>query len=382
MPGVEQLDLGEEERLLLDICATGIGRAPPGTASTRPVDWDRFAALASQHRVEPLVWRKLRLRSELELPATVALRLENADQRNALHCLTLTSCLVELADRLASDGITAIPLKGVCLAARYYDAVSSRHAGDIDLLVAPEDLARADRTLKEAGCVQISSKTHAAVSDSFVEDPNFVHHLSYLTRAGVPLEVHFRLNQNPALLPLRVSEIIACATTVRFGKTDLLAMPDDLQFLFLAIHGARHEWERLQWIYDIALMVHKASPGEVRAWIDLAKRYGVYNPAIQSLAMAHHLLGVAVPPEVAAARARSLRVRYMERRAMQVFLGQAQRNRDGGKGLDLPTRIYRLCMSSNPRYLWHEVSRGGRAYWGRLTRGIVRNGDQSERSVS
>jgi hypothetical protein len=216
-----------------------------------------------------------------------------------------------------------------------------------------------------------------------VENENFVHHLSYLTRDGIPLELHFRLNQNPYLLPLQVSEIAARAAIVRLGNTELLTMPDDLQFLFLAIHGARHEWERLQWIYDIALLVRKASLDQVRDWIGLAKREGVFNPAIQALAMAHQMLGVAVPREVAEARSRSLRIRYMERRATQVFLGKAHRNRDGGKGLDLPTRLYRLSMSSNPSYLWNEVARGGRAYWGRVTQGGVRDGGvSSEPSAS
>jgi hypothetical protein len=367
MLGTGQLNFGEEERLLLHVCATGLGQ-PPTRISAGAVDWDRFSALASHHRVEPLVWRKLRLRPELKLPTAVAQRLESADRSNALRCLMHISCLVEIADLLASNGITAIPLKGGCLAARYYDDVSSRHAGDIDLLVAPADLARADRSLKQAACVQISSRTHHAVPDWFVENPNFVHHLSYVTRNGIPLELHFRLNQNPRLLPLQVSEIAARATIVRLGNTDLLTLPDDLQFLFLAIHGARHEWERLQWIYDIALLVHKAAPDRVRGWMDLAGSQGVFNPAVQALAMAHQMLGVAVPREVTEARARSRRVRYMERRAVQVFLGQVQRNRAGDNGLDLPTRLYRLSMSSRPSYLWHEVSRGGRAYWARAAR--------------
>jgi hypothetical protein len=102
--------------------------------------------------------------------------------------------------------------------------------------------------------------------------------------------------------------------------------------------------------------------------MDLAGSQGVFNPAVQALALAHQLLGVAVPREVEQASARSHRIRYMQRRAVQVFLGQVQRNRVGENGLDLPTRLYRLSMSSRPSYLWHEVSRGGRAYWARAAR--------------
>jgi hypothetical protein len=371
MLGTGQLELGTEERLLLHVCAEGFNGAPTHV-SAGAVDWDRFATLAHYHRVAPLVWRKLRLRPELKLPAPVAQRLESADRHNALRCLTHISWLVEMADLFTQNGIAAIPLKGCCLAARYYDDVSSRHAGDIDLLVAPADLARADRILKQVGCVQISSKTHDTVPESFVEDQHFVHHQSYLTRNGIALELHFRLNQNPSLLPLQVSDIAARATLVRLGNTDLRTLPDDLQFLFLAIHGARHEWERLQWIYDIALLVHKASPDRVRDWLDLARRQGVFNPAVQALALAHLMLGVAVPREVGQAEARSRRIRYMERRAVQVFVGQIHRNRDGENGLDLPLRLYRLSMSSNPGYLWHEVARGSRACWARITHGVVR----------
>lgn len=380
MPDVSQSDLGVEEVLLLDICAARVGQTPP-RLDAGAVDWDRFADLASRHRVEPIVWRALQNLQELRPPSTLAQRLQDADRQNALRCLALMSGLVETVGLLAQERITAIPLKGGCLAARYYDDVSCRHAGDIDILVDPTDLARTDRILKSAGYQQISSKTHAAVDDSFVEDGTFVYHLSYLTRTRIPLELHFRLNQNPALLPLRVSQIAARASVVRFGETDLTTMPDDLQFLFLATHGARHEWERLQWVYDIALLVHRTPQERVRDWLVLARQQSVFNPAAQALIMAHRLLGVPVPPEALAARARSSRIRYMERRALQVFLGRAHRNRDGGKGLDVPTRLYRLSMSSDPRYLWNEVWRGGRASWGRITSGLVRR-PSSESTVS
>ena len=62
---------------------------------------------------------------------------------------------------LAGDEIPALPLKGVCLAARYYGDVSARYAGDIDLLVPSACLARADAVLRGLGYLLAPPTTDA-----------------------------------------------------------------------------------------------------------------------------------------------------------------------------------------------------------------------------
>lgn len=355
--------IGKEERLLAELCGgNNIGHAPTGD-----LDWLRFARLARSHCIESLIWVGLRRRPLPGLPPEIARRLQGAHQRNSLRGLEATSSLLKVIAALSSEGIPAIPLKGICVAARYYDDPSAREVGDIDLLVAPRDLARGDQVIKQLGYVQVSSKTHEPVREAFTENLNFVHHLSYIGAERVSLELHSRLHQNPALLPLQVAEIVRNGTSIKLGNFNLFILPDDLQFLFLATHGARHEWERLQWLYDIAVMVQRAPPAEVTRWLALAKKHGVANPAAQALVITHRVLGIPVPEEVVVAYKNSKPLRFMVHFAERTLLGKSHRTVNTENGLHLELRLYRLCMSSHPAYLWHEVRRGFRAFLARHT---------------
>ncbi len=57
----------------------------------------------------------------------------------------------ELMGRLAAEGISSFPLKGVELARHAYPKKGMRSFRDLDLLVAPKDVARADEILKGGG---------------------------------------------------------------------------------------------------------------------------------------------------------------------------------------------------------------------------------------
>ena len=58
---------------------------------------------------------------------------------------------LEVLERLAAAGIRALPLKGSLLARALYGDVATRTSMDIDILVAPEDLADAVTALSELG---------------------------------------------------------------------------------------------------------------------------------------------------------------------------------------------------------------------------------------
>jgi hypothetical protein len=358
---------GPEVRLLASLCAASLkhGTTLPRVGAVG-LDWSRFAALARHHRVSPLVWRNLREWSDVEIPAWVVQDFREAYQENALHSLRLTSHLVRITAKLAASDIAAIPLKGISLAARYYPDLASRHAGDIDLLVAPAHLDRATETIRALGYLRVSNKSHVVVAEPFTEEMYFRFHCIFISPDGVLVELHFRLHNNPDILAVDVPDIVAAGNSVQFGNVSLRTMPDALQFVFLATHGARHEWVRLQWVCDIAVMVDRATPDEVRAWLAEAERYGLANPAVQALVLAHRLLGVALPPEVARAYARSRRIRYMVRRAEEALAQPAGKAEEPEATFKLGRRLYRMCMTSRPRYLWHELQNGFKAISARL----------------
>lgn len=369
----QRSDLDPEQTLIRSICAAGLVRAGKQSIETDGVDWTKFMLLARRHRIVPVIWRSIAAVRDRNLPPKVLRELKEADQQNALSALQSAAHLVKIVTALSAAGISSLPLKGVALAALQYGDIAGRFVGDIDLLVSPEHLARANAIMGELGYARISNDTRAIIRQPFQESTDFRLHSMHLSVDGAIIELHFQLHFNPAILSVDVAEIVASGPRTTFGKASLPSMPADLQFVFLATHGARHEWERLQWIYDIALMVDRASDAEVRSWLATAERHRLTNPVIQGMVLAQRMFGIALPEEVELAYRRSLRIRYMVQRASRsVSRGPATPSDVAHDRPKLGRRLYRMCVTGRPDYLWHELRNGMGALAGRMTKSAVR----------
>jgi hypothetical protein len=355
-----------ELRLLAWLGASSLSRASLSPVSTAGIDWSRFSALARHHRIAPVISRNLSEQPDLEIPASVRRDLAEQHRANALHCMRAAGHLMKIADALTAAGISMLPLKGVCLAALYYRDIASRHAGDIDLLVAPAHLGRANKIMRELGYLRVSNDKRTVMQEPYEEDTYFRLHSMYISSDGVVVEMHFQLHFNPAILPINVGDVVGRGVTASLGRTSLPVMPTPLQLVFLATHGARHEWIRLQWIYDIAVMVDRASDEEVREWLKTAADHGLINPVVQALVLAERHFGVPLPAEVMRTYRSSLRIRYMVGRAEKAINSDPGGPPQPEPQFKLGRRLYRMCVTSRPAYLWHEFRNGFSALFTRL----------------
>src|SRR2546423_9960463 len=112
--------------------------------------WQLVLDLADRHGTLPLLHQFLKSRSQ-DVPAETLLLLKQRHQINLHKSLFLARELIRILDQLAQLGIEAIPYKGVTLAEQMYGDISLRPAGDIDLLIRPEDLLRIKQAVRELG---------------------------------------------------------------------------------------------------------------------------------------------------------------------------------------------------------------------------------------
>ena len=187
---------GPAERLLCALVASTLATSHAPAPDGRNVDWSRFARLVDRHRVAPLIWRSRETLASVGAPDDVLRLVAGSNARNGLRSLNAASLLVRLLQALSAGGVSALPLKGISLAARAYGDVAGRHCGDIDLLISAGDLPAADMILREAGWLRVSNTTREQVGEDYAEDPALAHHFSY-TQGGAALELHF------SLIPIR-----------------------------------------------------------------------------------------------------------------------------------------------------------------------------------
>ncbi|GLQ81428.1 hypothetical protein GCM10007881_49490 [Mesorhizobium huakuii] len=142
-----------EESLLLrfaDPAAVAVGEELSAKALSALLDNAEF------HGVLPIMLRKLQERGDAHLPQDADLREKLGDLRDKATIATGQSMLLQYhGDRIlkgmAAQGIPARIVKGPVFARKLYRNVSDRPFTDIDILVEPANLARANQVIAACG---------------------------------------------------------------------------------------------------------------------------------------------------------------------------------------------------------------------------------------
>src|SRR5271163_822920 len=113
-------------------------------------DWDSFLKLAQEHRVVPLLFSRLADMGPA-VPLIVQERLGLEYDRNMFHNLANAVELIAVLKTFEHEQIPAMPFKGVVLGASIYHDLTTRPAGDIDVLINYSHLTRATAILLRRG---------------------------------------------------------------------------------------------------------------------------------------------------------------------------------------------------------------------------------------
>jgi hypothetical protein len=161
------------------------GRAVFASALAGFGDWDRLVARAEAHGLAPLLRAHLRAVG-VSLPGPGAATLIGLAAYHRRRAAAQETALGDALDALGPAGVSPLLLKGAALARLIYPDPALRPMGDIDLLVAPDEIDRAGVVLAERGFVappQPHSRA-AAKHRVFTRESNGV---------TVNVELHFRL---------------------------------------------------------------------------------------------------------------------------------------------------------------------------------------------
>jgi hypothetical protein len=152
--------------------------------------------------------------------------------RAAAFRLGLDAALEELAEAFAAGQLQPLLLKGPAFARWLYDDPGERTYVDLDLLVAPEQLEAARRTLGGRGFEQLTQRAHAHQRE---------HHESWgRRRPAAVIELHhtiFLLDAPPGLVWQRFA---AHAQTLVVGTSEVRVPGLDASALLVALHALLH----------------------------------------------------------------------------------------------------------------------------------------------
>lgn len=251
-------------------------------------DWQAVVAEADRHGLVPLLQHRLQRCFSAELippPANGFLRRGHraCAVKNFLRFRALAPALAGLAQA----GIPVIVLKGAYLAVMVYENMSLRPMSDVDLLLHPEDMLRADPILAQAGFQrQELAATPAQGLNEF----------HYRQRSGkVQLEAHWELYAPDYPFRFDLEAMWRTAVPVKIAGAEARAFAPEDQLIHLASHAAIHRFEfGLRSLVDLAEVVARLRI-DWPLLVEKAGQQSVGRAVAVPLALARELLHVEVP---------------------------------------------------------------------------------------
>jgi hypothetical protein len=268
--------------------------------SRQSIRWKLLFELADRHGVLPFFSPAL---AELEgdaVPPAELSRLRQSDQHNLHKALLLSRELIRIVDHVSELGLEVMPYKGVALAEAIYGDIALRQAGDIDLLIHPQDLSRVRDAVRELGYTPhlafSAAEEHAYLSSGY--------EYAFDGAAGPNLlEVQWAIQPRFYSIDFDMPDLFQRAVTITVAGHPMKTPSLEDLFLVLSAHAAKHVWGRLIWLCDIARLM--SVPTLNWSWIaSQAEAFGISRLVSVTMLLANRLLDVAIP---AAAQANLLK---------------------------------------------------------------------------
>jgi hypothetical protein len=222
-------------------------------------DSDKLRELAAFHRVQPLLDARLgEHASGTEMRARVA------------HNLRLTAELIRLTKAFASAEIPVLPHKGPLLADAAYGDLALREFTDLDLLIHASDLPRAITVLAEHGYHAPDELAWLSPTALLRWSPE----MTYRSGRGVAVDLHWRLTPSHYTVQLDPEILWRSRTSITLAGSQIPTIAPEALLLLLAVHGAKHAWECLGWLADIAWLLNANQKLRWQGVMALAPNFG------------------------------------------------------------------------------------------------------------
>ena len=257
------------------------------------IDWPGALAIAERHRLSPVVY---------EVTAGAAQDLISREQLKMLRAAAEPSMaagkallreLLRLHQLFASAQILVIPYKGPLLAWVAYGSFLRREYQDLDFAVEQKNIPETVAVLQAAGYrPQFDSRETHAGQDGIA--PGQYSFLSHPHKILAEFHTERTLRYFPS--PVDFQDLAGRLMTVEIGEQRLRTFSIEDTLVMLCVHGAKHFWERLGWVLDIAKLI-TAQPVDWELLSHLAAKMQSTRVLLLGLYLAHDLFEAPLPEQ-------------------------------------------------------------------------------------
>lgn len=229
--------------------AAGIAPANAVAAAARRVrDWPHALQVARAQGLGALLARALR---DADAPASIQADVRDAITPASARTLGQIRLLADVLAALAEAGVPALPYKGPVLAQQLYGDATLRSSTDLDVVVPRDAYGAARKALLGLGLAPRAGHSPRQERTLF----RWLGHASFGHGADAFVELHWRFAPLQFPFALTPETAISRASRITLAGRAVGAMaPDDLAAT-LAMHAARHLYERLEWLAGITRLI-------------------------------------------------------------------------------------------------------------------------------
>jgi hypothetical protein len=256
-------------------------------------DWPVFLELAEKHSVLGLAASRFLDCGQGAVPPEILHGLRERSRAQTLFTLLLTAEMFRLFDCFTGSGVEALVTKGPVLSARCYGDPGLRQYGDLDLIVRDKDILRSTELMMSLGYEPRVPLT--AIQEKKIPGEYVFRQSSSKLLVEFHTELTFRYHPRP----LPVEKLFKRQVRVKIDAHDVPALSAEDELILISIHGAKHFWEQLSHIADVAAFVSKQDLDWARVRSS-AEEVGGERMLNVGLRLAADVLGASLPENVAA----------------------------------------------------------------------------------
>jgi hypothetical protein len=258
------------------------------------LNWPDLLQRAENHRIVPLLAEHVKNLNDSLVPPEVRTTLRESRREQTILALQLTAELFHLLEIFAETGIKALATKGPALSVRCYGDPGMRQYSDLDLVIRETDIRRATQAM-------LAYAYEPRVPLTAIDAKKIPGEYAF-QKAGTHLLVEFHtertLRYHPR--PLCIEKVFERRASVTIDGRDVPALSLEDELVLICVHGAKHFWERLMWIADVAALISSGQPPDWDRAMAAAREVGAERILRLGLRLASDVLGAELPAQVEA----------------------------------------------------------------------------------
>lgn len=255
--------------------------------------WDGLLMAANEHSLMPLLCKNLETFAGEVLPGRWRLRFHEEFLRNGCRNLALSADLLRILEAFESHGVCATPYKGAVLAEQAYGDVALRQFSDLDVMVLQQHIAVAHTALLSLGYRALVPDLIRDREDS--RRRQIPGQYAYRRDSATMVELHTERTLRYFPRRLDVDKLCERRELVKVAGRQVLTFSREDTLLLASVHGAKHFWERLGWIADIAGLAASSPPMDWAAVMERARKWGVQRMVLLGAGLAAALYEAPLP---------------------------------------------------------------------------------------